>query len=99
MPKPRRYEHETAGDLVHVDVKKAGPNPRRRRTSGPRPCQRHRVKGSAKPGMACVHNAVDDHSRLAYSEVLPEEKKETTAAFGSAPMPTSPNAASPSNTS
>lgn len=59
----------------------------------------NRVKGSAKPGMACVHNAVDDHSRLAYSEVLPEEKKETTAAFGSAPMPTSPNAASPSNAS
>ena len=31
--------------------------------------------------MACVHNAVDDHSRLAYSAVLPDEKKETTAAF------------------
>ena len=41
----------------------------------------NRVKGTARPGMACVHNAVDDHSRLAYSEVLPDEKKETTAAF------------------
>src|SRR5699024_907821 len=43
--------------------------------------QGNRIKKGAKPGTACVHNALDDHSRLAYSEVLPDETKETTAAF------------------
>lgn len=80
-PTPRRYEHEAAGDLVHVDVKKLGriPDGGGHRVHGR--AKGNRVKGSTKPGMACVHNAVDDHSRLAYSEVLPDEKKDTTAAF------------------
>ena len=80
-PTPRRYEHEAPGDLVHVDVKKLGriPDGGGHRVHGR--AKGNRVKGTARPGMACVHNAVDDHSRLAYSEVLPDEKKETTAAF------------------
>ncbi len=80
-PTPRRYEHEAPGDLVHVDVKKLGriPDGGGHRVHGR--AKGNRVKGTARPGMACVHNAVDDHSRLAYSEVLPDERKETTAAF------------------
>jgi len=80
-PKPLRYEHDAPGDLVHVDVKKLGriPDGGGHRVHGR--AKGARIKKTAKPGMACVHNAVDDHSRLAYSEVLPDEKKETTAAF------------------
>lgn len=80
-PKPRRYEHDAPGDLVHVDVKKLGriPDGGGHRVHGR--AKGNRIKRGARPGMACVHNAVDDHSRLAYSEVLADEKKETTAAF------------------
>ena len=80
-PKPRRYEHHAPGDLVHVDVKKLGriPDGGGHRVHGR--AKGTRIKKGARPGMACVHNAVDDHSRLAYSEVLPDEKKETAAAF------------------
>lgn len=80
-PKPQRYEHEAPGDLVHVDVKKLGriPDGGGHRVHGR--AKGNRIKKGAKPGMACVHNAVDDYSRLAYSEVLLDEKKETAAAF------------------
>src|SRR5699024_8861232 len=80
-PKPVRYEHQAPGDLVHVDVKKLGriPDGGGHRVHGR--AKATRIRKGAKPGMACVHNAVDDHSRLAYSEVLPNEKKETAAAF------------------
>jgi transposase InsO family protein len=77
----RRYEHENPGDLVHVDIKKLGRIP----DGGG-----HRVHGRAagkkisakkRPGYAFLHNAVDDHSRLAYTEILADERKETAAAF------------------
>jgi transposase len=80
-PKAVRYEHQAAGDLVHVDVKKLGriPDGGGHRVHGR--AKGTRIKKGAKPGTACVHNAVDDHSRLAYSEVLADEKKETAAGF------------------
>jgi transposase InsO family protein len=78
----RRYEHSAPGDLVHVDVKKLG----RIRDGGG-----HKVLGRAagnkikkradRPGYAFIHNAVDDHSRLAYSEICADERKETAAGF------------------
>lgn len=80
-PKPQRYEHQAPGDLVHVDVKKMGriPDGGGHRVHGR--AKGTRITKNTKPGMACVHNAIDDYSRLAYSEVLPDEKKETAAAF------------------
>src|SRR5699024_1471942 len=68
-PKPVRYEHDEPGDLVHVDVKKLGriPDGGGHRAHGR--AQGNRIKKGAKPGKACVHNDLDDHSRLAYSEV------------------------------
>jgi transposase InsO family protein len=76
----RRYERERAGELVHVDVKKLGRIP----DGGG-----HRVLGRAgrprwgKAGMgyAFVHACVDDHSRMAYAEVLDDETATTCAAF------------------
>jgi transposase InsO family protein len=77
----RRYEHAQPGDLVHVDIKKLGRIP----TGGG-----HKVLSRAEgkrnrrrtgTGYAFIHNAVDDYSRLAYSEILTDERKETAASF------------------
>jgi transposase InsO family protein len=79
-PAPQRYEHENAGDLVHVDIKKLGriPYGGGHRALGRALGRRNRRAGT---GYAYLHHAVDDHSRLAYSEILGDEKKETAAAF------------------
>lgn len=80
-PKPQRYEHPAPGDMVHVDIKKLGRIPdggghrRLGRTIG----NRHNKKHGR--GYAYLHHAVDDHSRLAYSEILADERKETAAGF------------------
>ncbi|MET8509176.1 IS481 family transposase [Streptomyces sp. NPDC004787] len=74
----RRYERERPGELVHVDVKKLGriPDGGGHKTNG-------RQAGRPIRGMGFdyVHSAVDDHSRLAYSEIHPDEKVATCAAF------------------
>jgi transposase InsO family protein len=83
-----RYERSRPGELVHVDVKKLGRivggagwrvsggpqhyTPRLRDAAGI-------ARGTA--GWEFVHIAVDDYSRLAYAEVLPDEKATTAAAF------------------
>ena len=75
----RRYERSRPGELVHVDVKKLGRIP---------PGGGHRVRGrpAARPGKpkvgyAYLHTAIDDFSRVAYTEVLADEKGATAAAF------------------
>ncbi|MFE7113969.1 IS481 family transposase [Streptomyces sp. NPDC057654] len=75
----RRYEHAAPGDLVHVDIKKLGniPDGGGHRALGRQAGRKNR----AKAGMSFLHNAVDDHSRLAYSEILADEKKETAVGF------------------
>ena len=79
-PAPQRYEHENPGDLIHVDIKKLGriPDGGGHRALGRAKGQRNRRAGT---GYAYLHHAVDDHTRLAYSEILNDEKKETAAAF------------------
>jgi transposase InsO family protein len=74
----RRYEHPHPGDLVHVDVKKVGriPDGGGWRVHG----RSEQVRGRGI-GYDYIHAAVDDHSRLAYAEILPDEKGTTTAAF------------------
>lgn len=74
-----RYEHPHPGSLVHMDVKKLGriPDGGGWRVHG-RAIPRDRTNG---PGFDYVHSLVDDHSRLAYSEILPDEKGPTCAAF------------------
>jgi transposase InsO family protein len=80
-PKPVRYEHANPGDLVHVDIKKLGriPDGGGHRVMNRQQGQANRK--STRPGYAFLHHAVDDHSRLAYSEILSDERKETAAAF------------------
>jgi transposase InsO family protein len=83
----RRYEHDKPGDLVHVDIKKLGriPNGGGHRVLGRTAGWKNKTGTTAnrRPGYHYLHNAVDDHSRLAYSEILTDEKKETAAAFWS----------------
>ena len=73
-----RYEHDRPGSLLHVDVKKLGRIPAGggHRAHGRLPEVRGRDQG-----WDYVHVAVDDHSRLAYAEVLPDEKAATCAEF------------------
>jgi transposase InsO family protein len=84
-----RYERERPGELIHIDVKKLGRiqggagkrvrdglrqhyNPRKRDAAG---VPRQTV------GWECVHIAIDDATRLAYAEVLPDEKATTAIGF------------------
>ncbi|CAL9327382.1 hypothetical protein SUDANB37_00014 [Streptomyces sp. enrichment culture] len=86
----RRYEHARPGDLVHVDIKKLGniPDGGGWRTLGRTAGDRNRQattteRKSCTPviGYSYIHSAVDDHSRLACSEVLPDERQHTAIAF------------------
>jgi transposase InsO family protein len=76
----RRYEHAEPGDLVHVDVKKLGRIPD---GGGHKVLGRARGKRDRRRGMGYwyIHNAVDDRTRLAYSELLDNERKDTAAGF------------------
>ena len=77
-----RYEHPAPGDLLHVDVKKLGRIPQGGgwRLDGARTPDHHRNK--RRPvGFDYVHVAVDDHSRVAYAEIHPDETANTCAGF------------------
>lgn len=75
----RRYERERPGDLVHVDIKKLGQVPPgggwRVHGRAARPARHRRI------GYCYVHSAVDDHSRLAYSEIHDDETAATAVGF------------------
>ena len=77
-----RYEHPRPGDLLHVDVKKLGkiPNGGGWRLDGAKATDRSRSR-HRDAGMEYVHVAIDDRSRIAYAEILPDEKGLTCAAF------------------
>jgi transposase InsO family protein len=77
-PKPavQRYEHAQAGDLLHLDIKKLG------RIVRPS----HRVTGDRRDSVAgagweYVHVAIDDHSRIAFSAIYPDEKQASVLDF------------------
>jgi transposase len=85
----RRYEHDHPGSLVHVDVKKIGNIPdgggwryvgrrqgeKNRANTPNRPRNQH---GGPKLGYAFVHTVIDDHSRVAYTEVQDDETAVTS---------------------
>ncbi|AUH44584.1 IS481 family transposase [Streptomyces sp. CMB-StM0423] len=75
----RRYERDRPGELVHVDIKKLGNIPD---GGGHKVLGRQAGRKTRKnAGYSYLHTAVDDHSRLAYSEIHTDEKKETATAF------------------
>ena len=90
LEQPVRYERRRPGELVHVDVKRLGrieggagkrafQSPRRHKHS-PRRTDHEGVR-RYHVGYECVHVCVDDYSRLAYAEVLPDERQETAIGF------------------
>ena len=75
-PPVRRYEHHAPGELLHLDIKRLG----RFQRAG------HRVTGdktrrSRAAGWEFVHVAVDDHSRIAFSQILPDERSRSAVEF------------------
>lgn len=78
----RRYERDTPGDMIHIDVKKLGRIPDGGGwRADPHQSARNHNTGHTKVGFDYVHVAVDDHSRLAFVEVHPDEKGPTCAGF------------------
>ena len=89
----RRIESSRCGDLVHVDVKKLGKIPAgggwrmlgrsagRRNWRADTSSGQRSKHGDPLHGHHFLHTALDGHSRLAYSELLSNERKETAAAF------------------
>jgi len=77
-----RYEHPTPGAMIHVDVKKLGRIPPGGgwRLRGREATVAHKHK-RIKTGYDYVHTAIDDHTRLAYSEIHADEKDATCAGF------------------
>jgi transposase InsO family protein len=75
-PPVHRYERETPGELLHLDIKGMTRfSEVSRRGDG-------RLRGKQKhPGFLALHVAVDDHSRLAFTQILPDQKAETTIGF------------------
>ena len=95
-PKPEiiRYQREHPGELIHLDIKKlgridgVGHRPRRGRSvsagagaSAPEAITGDRRGQKRGRGWDFLHICVDDASRLAYSEILPDERKESAVAF------------------
>lgn len=87
------YVHDAPGDLIHVDVKKLGRIPdgggwrihgrgsTQDRRAGVARDKAARAGAPGSRGYAYIHHAVDDHSRLAYSEIHADERKETAVGF------------------
>ena len=77
-----RYERDRPGELVHMDVKKIGriPDGGGWRANG-REMSRTSAMKKAAIGYDYVHSVVDDHSRLAFTEILDDERADTCAEF------------------
>jgi transposase InsO family protein len=85
-----RYEHQHPGDLIHVDIKKLGRIPngggwrvhnRATGSANARNTTRRRKGNHPVIGYDYLHVALDDHSRLAYVEIHPDERATTAAGF------------------
>ena len=74
----RRYERDRPGEIIHIDIKKLGKFSRTgHRITGNRTGQ----SSTRGIGWEYVHVCIDDHSRIAFSQILPDEKKESATAF------------------
>jgi hypothetical protein len=85
LAQPVRYERSRPGELVHIDVKKLGRiRGAGHRAAGKRSSQARTRRNGRRVGVAgweYVHIAIDDFSRLAYAEVLDDEKATTAIGF------------------
>lgn len=76
VPPRRRYERQTPGELLHMDMKKLArfDRPGHRLTGDP-------TRFSRAPGYHALHVAIDDHSRVGFSQILPDETARSVLAF------------------
>lgn len=74
---PRRYQRDRPGELIHLDIKKLG----RFERPGHRATRDRRAGRNRGAGWDFIHVAIDDATRLAYVEVLPDERRGTAAGF------------------
>jgi transposase InsO family protein len=74
----RRYERDHPGELIHLDIKKLG---RFTRVGHRITCDRTGQSSTRGVGWEFVHVCIDDHSRVAFTRILPDEKKESAVAF------------------
>ncbi len=75
-PRPR-YERANPGEIIHIDIKKLGRfNAIGHRITRDRAGQSNQRQNGTAPGWEYVHVAIDDHSRVAFSQIKPSEKKE-----------------------
>ncbi len=72
-----RCKHPAPGDLLHLDIKGLT---RFQQVSWPGDGRR-RGQHKDSPGWQALHVAVDDHSRMAFTQILPDQKTDTTVAF------------------
>ncbi|AWI59588.1 transposase InsO family protein [Sinorhizobium fredii] len=78
----RRYERERPGEMIHIDIKKLGRFSQvGHRITGDRTRQSSRRGKAWGAGWEFVHVAIDDASRVAFSQILPDEKKGSAVAF------------------
>jgi len=74
----RRYQRQNPGEMIHIDIKKLGRFERvGHRITGDRTGQ----SNSRGIGWEFVHVCIDDASRIAFSQIMPDEKKESAIAF------------------
>lgn len=97
-PRPpiMRYERERPGELIHIDIKKLG---RIRRVGHRITGERTGQSSSRGIGWEHLHVAIDDASRLAYTELLPDDASTARSASSPVPWPGSQATASPSSAS
>ena len=72
-----RYEREHPGEMIHIDIKKLG----RFSQVGHRITEDRQQGRSRHAGWEFVHVSIDDASRLAFSQILPDERKQSAVAF------------------
>jgi len=78
----RRYERQCPGELIHIDIKKLGRiDGIGHRITGDRRGQSNRRGRGQGLGWEFVHVCIDDASRVAFAQVLPDERKESAVAF------------------
>jgi transposase InsO family protein len=73
----RRYEREHPGEMIHIDIKKLG----RFNKIGHRFHGRSEQNRTRDAGWEYVHVAIDDHSRVAFAKIMPNERKSSAVAF------------------
>ena len=78
-PPGQRYEYDAPGGMIYIDMKKLRCIEKIDRITGDRTSQ----SKTRRVGLEVLHVAIDDAARLAYTEVLPDEKKATACAFTS----------------